>query len=458
MKLAWWTVTVNAILTLSLLGCSRGPSLDPPRRIVLVTLDTLRADHLSAYGYPRKTTPFLDRLAEQSVVFSNAYSASSTTVAAHTSIFTSLYPAQHQLIRNGEELPPSVLTMAQVLERRDYRTAGFSPVGFLSTLSRGFDTFHARAGYRPAAEVLHDVRDWLDTLPGNEKIFLWIHLFDVHEWYVPKHRDPAFAGKAAAAGTGDSGALLRYLRERQGIETHADNPAQLFEEVDAYDDQILSVDRALETFFADWSRRGLRDHTLWILTADHGEGLGSHSLLGHGEHIYNEQIRVPLLIYDADKRFLPRRVEGLVSHVDLLPTLAELVGGSLDDQVFPANGRSLLPVLAGGAEPATDRFVVSQRRDADNQSRRGWIPGQVVSLESTRYKYIYRTEASDAFYSLSDDPTESRDLISQPSEVKDRMQHELSQRFASMQRQGKHLQRSGIAARHLEELEALGYL
>jgi arylsulfatase A-like enzyme len=464
---AKWTTQLARIGIAAALAAAAGcrePS-PAPRRIVLVTVDTLRADHLGCYGYPRRVSPFIDRLAREGVRFEHAYATSSTTVTCHASLFTSLYPTQHRLLRNGEVLHDTVFTMAQLFQRLGYQTAAFTTVGFVRSLDRGFDTFDAEKKYFPARHVVDKTIRWLETKAPADRLFLWVHLFDVHEWYHRDHLDEEFRGVAATRTDMSRGDFVAYLEKEQGISTSFfGDEATLLDVVDRYDDQILSADAQLERFYGYMEDAGMNDGALWVLTSDHGEGLGGHQFRGHGAKIYNEQVRVPLVFHFTDGGHAGAAYAGITvgrmaRHVDVLPTLAEILSASLDDQVFPAVGASLLPLFEDPEAEVPVRYSFSQRRDADEQRLAGgWEPGEVYSLQTLDYKYIFKSAAEHEFYELSNDPVESVNLVGEPSEVKDRMQAYLTDLYSRMSRQGDLLGRSEILPEHVEELKALGYL
>ncbi len=447
-----------AFVAVFLPACHEPPA--PPQRVVLVTVDTLRADHLGSYGYPRKVSPFLDQLAAEGVLFTNNFATSSTTVTCHASLFTSLYPAQHRLIRNGEELHDSVFTMAEMFQGQGYETGAFTTVGFIESLDRGFGTFDSEKKYFSSHHVVDKTIDWLEDRAPTDKIFLWVHLFDVHEWYKRGHLDEEYRGKAEATTTLSRAEFVEYLETRQGISSeHLGGEDAMLDVIDRYDDQIMSTDAQLERLFDFMAGAGLGEDALWIVSSDHGEGLGSHKFRGHGAKIYNEQVRVPLFFRFSDGRHSGSAVDQLVRHVDILPTLAELIGAPLDSQVFPVVGDSLLPLLEGEKTEAGVRYSYSQRRDVDEKRLQGgWEPGDVYSLQTLDYKYIFKSEAPDEFYDLSRDPLESVNLAEEPSDIKDRMEAYLAGLYEQMAQQGEQLGRSEIKPEHIEELKALGYL
>lgn len=454
------TALTAGLLLIPTLGCQPQKSM-PPQRVVLVTIDTLRADHLGMYGYPRNISPFLDELAGESVRFDNAYASSSNTMPSHTSLFTSLFPAQHGTTKNGDGLHDGVLTMAEVFHDHGYATAGFSTVGFLSPLGRGFDVFEPkRRSLEPASGLVDEAVAWLESLPPERPFFLWLHLFDVHQWMRPKFLDPRQAKLAEATSSLSPQELIAYWHEQQGIELDPwDSEDDFLLYMNRYDGQILLVDAQLRRLYDVVQSNGLLDQGLWVVTADHGEGLGSHGLRGHGARIYDEQLRVPLLLHFADGRYAGTVVRPLVRHVDLLPTLAELLGVDLDRQVFPVAGRSLLPLLEGHEPESENRYAYGQRREPDEtRLAQGWEEGDMVSLQNLRRKYIFHSHADDEFFDLENDPLELRNLAGTHSREEERLRVTLQKMLATMKEQGGSLGDNEIQPEFIEELRALGYL
>lgn len=454
----WRSVPVLAVL----LGAACGPAttpIEPPSRIFLITIDTLRADHLGCMGYPRDVSTFIDRLAAEGTLFTKAYASSSTTVACHASLFTSLEPPQHQMIRNGVDMHPSLFTMAEMFRAQGYETAGFSTVNFMETVAKGFDFFRTEKKYHPAESVVGKAIRWLAGRSPSERLFVWIHLFDVHEWYRPHHVDEARL--AAARRLPPLGAELdRYLREEQGfLPATFGGGEQMLDFVDHYDGQILAVDAMIERLYGFADAEGLNEDALWILTTDHGEGLSSHGFHGHGGRIYNEQLHVPLIFHFTDGRYGGLSLDRLVRHVDVLPTLAEMLGATLEQQAAPTVGHSLLPLLDGRDRDDPVRYAFAQRREADDRRiGLGWELGDVLSIQSRDYKYIYHSLNDDELYDLRLDPLESENLIGEQTDVAERMREYVVRIHGIMSEQGAALGSGELNPEYFEELKALGYL
>jgi arylsulfatase A-like enzyme len=439
-------------------GCV-GPK-GPPQRIVLVTVDTLRADHLGCYGYPRGVSPFLDDLAERSVVFDHAISSCSHTAPSHASIFTSLQPSQHRLLVNGERLDNRLLTIAEVLSDQGYHTAAFTPVLFLTGLEAGFDHFGVAERYEPASVVLERALEHLDSVGAETPAFLWIHLFDVHEWRAPKRLDRRSVRWVIENADPRRRELRSWLRKEHGLPQDLDDLGRsIVQTVNRYDGQLYSVDQALQSFYSELGERGFLDDSVWFITSDHGEGLGNHHHLGHGRFVYEEQIRVPLLVHSPQGRFASRRVKELVRLVDLAPTLAALAGSNMDGQAIPVAGHSLANLLRGRRDGWQVTEAFAQRRPVDQRRiDLGWIPGDVYVARGVDQKLILSTEGPCELFDLSVDPFELQNICDPTDPAVAELLRLLTEGFELMQSQGEDVESGTASPEVIEELKALGYL
>jgi arylsulfatase A-like enzyme len=448
-----------AAMLLFLVGPAALPAAEPPRAIVLVTIDTLRADHLGAYGYKRPTSPFLDRLAGEGVLFENAFASSSMTAACHASLFTGLHPPQHGVRLNDEGFSPQshrrFRTLAETLAGVGYATGAFSGVGFLNSIAQGFDTVEAGSGdylrYRQADAVVDRALAWLGKRKRDDRFFLWIHLFDVHP---PRRLPPHDSGRLLFESAAAAEQFARDAVERRGVTPGAyRSPAALALSYAQYDTEIAFVDQELGRLFDRMEAMHLDERALWIVTADHGEGLGNHDWLDHVRFLYNEAVRVPLIVY-ADERWEGRRVRDLVRHVDVMPTLLAILGLPFEQPGFTSVGRSLLPLLDGVKVAPAMSFSVRRPWGSDH---RDWERGEVFALQDLDWKYIAHTDGKDEFFDLRSDPLELRNLVEAPSPVRDRLSEMTREVFAALRREGQ------VATKHTEpavtdELKALGYI
>ena len=455
------TRTALSLALLALAACSRDAADEAPptpRRIVLVTIDTLRGDHVTFDGYHRDTTPFLAELATRGAVFEAAFSASSLTLPSHSSMLSGVFPPQHGVVTNAQPLPAAVPTVPRALREAGWTSAAFTSVRFLKQMARDFDhvdafdpKVHGEGRYRANAATIAAAVDWWATATAAEPdrpTFLWLHLFDVHEHAEVEEIDP----RLAAA---DADALAATTHEHLQLDFPMSPKHQAL--IDRYDTQILRTDAQLRTLYETLEADGAPG--LWIVTSDHGEGLGTHGYFAHGKYIYNELIRVPLLLHRSDGRTPAVRVDDLVRTIDLAPTIADAAGATfaprpIRDEALDA--RSLLPLLDPGAEEA-GRVVFALRRPA-NESRiekEGWEPGILTSVQTRRHKYIHHTDGQDELFDLRDDPHEKSNLLAgdaPPAAVLER----LKRLHATV------LRASGAEAEtdasFLDELEQLGYL
>jgi len=427
--------------------------------LVLVTIDTLRVDHLPFAGYPRATAPFLADLAEHSVVFDQAISASSHTAPSHASILTSLLPSEHRLLVNGADLDPRVVTVPEILREAGYHTAAFTPVGFLEGLQQGFEHFDSGTVYKPARQIVSRALAWLAGVEDGESVFLWVHLYDVHEWYHDDHLDHDARARLDRTAAADA-SLVGHLSRVHGLEPESfPLRRDLMETVNRYDAQLLAVDEAIERLITGLGELGRATGSVTIVTADHGEGLGNHGFAGHGRYLYEEQLHVPLLAYAADGRWPVGRIDVLVSLVDLAPTLVELAGAAEMVQVLPIEGRSLVPLLE---RTSTDghEVVMAERRPADQRRlAEGWAGGDLVACRYAEHKLIVGSSGASELYDLVADPKE---LINRFDPAAQEDAEDARQVLASLEARqlaGRQVAVAGdIDERHIDELRALGYI
>jgi arylsulfatase A-like enzyme len=456
----------------------------PPQfeRVVLVTLDTLRADHVSAYGYPRRTTPFLERLAREGVVFENALAAVSQTAPSHATMLTGLVPAVHGLLANGGELDPAASDLAHMFRAAGFETAAFLNVKFLVGVAGGFDKVAVLAvgkqGGKP--QVLHGEHvvqatlRWLQKERTNERFFLWVHLYDPHHWKeamkestetvgsIWRERDPLAFYRLVAELHGLPAFVpgqpweLSWTPEAEKFGTfETRTPEEFLHFVDAYDALVLYADQQVERLYQGLEGLGLPGRTLWIVTSDHGEGLASHGVAGHGSRIYQEQLRVPLIVHASDRSLGPRVTRELVGHVDLLPTLAETIGARIAGAPGLYEGRSLWPLIRGEAPGWTPRPLFAQRRPAEGPEDPD--QNEVAALQTRTHKYIRHEPGEDEFFELERDPLELENRIGADSPEKEALRRELEARLETYRRGAPARGQTEIPEEWAEELRELGY-
>jgi arylsulfatase A-like enzyme len=316
--------TVSGCAALALAACSGGGG----HSVLLVTLDTLRADALGAYGRTPSVTPHLDELAGEGVVFEAAYTVAPLTLPAHASMLTGLFPPRHGVRDNGlAALPQSATTLAERAREARHQTAAFLGAVVLDQgfgLEQGFETYEAPArrfyggasmGYaeRPAHAVVARAIDWLRARDAERPFLLWVHLWDAHAPHQPTEDHLARAG-------GDP-----YLGE------------------------VAACDLALGRLFAALRAEDLMDSTLVVVVADHGEAFGEHGEVSHGPFVWNTTLRVPLILRLPGGKRAGTRVAGVASVVDVHPTALEALG------LTPAKGVRIDGLSLLGRSPPAER-------------------------------------------------------------------------------------------------------
>ncbi len=360
-----------------LLGCDRGAARQPPvadqsplpratRGYILISIDTLRADHLGCYGYPRPTSPFLDELARRATLFEEAYAPYPSTLVSHMSIFTGLYPREHGVLPPSSVLSPQVETLPEVFQRQGFRTAGFTEGGFVSGrfgFRRGFDVFvsHDRHGERIVAGTFRRGLEFVASVAPRDRFFVFLHTYAVHSPYdAPEPYQRLFwPGDPPEDAIPASGPSL----SRQNMTGGRPRQAVIDWLEARYDAGIRQTDDVLRRFFARLRRLGIADQVTVVITADHGEEFMEHGLFNHTQ-LYRETLHVPLLVVHPDQRSATRQ-GGIVQLVDLAPTLYELA------RVKPGrrpSGTSLARRL-GPAAPAAAAIAATAWSEAQDGMR-----------------------------------------------------------------------------------------
>ncbi|MDJ0851212.1 MAG: sulfatase [Myxococcota bacterium] len=407
---------VVALVALVALACSEAR----PRNVLLISVDTLRADHLGAYGYAAPTSPFLDSLAARGVRFVEAHATASWTLPSHMSLMTSLHPHAHRVDTERAGLAPEVRTLAQVLGAAGLRTAAFVSWVYVSRkygFDRGFDRFvellppkeRRRPGSPDTVEAdafVDEVLEWA-AFAGSEPFFLFLHLFGPHLDYAPPLEDARiFDPGLSDLRAGRYSELRPYIR---GLGAGAKRIAadERARALALYDGEIRFVDRELARLFAALEARGLLEHTLVVFTSDHGEEFDEHgSMEGHGWTLYDEVTHVPLLLRFPDDRYAGTVVGEPVSGVDVAPTILDALGLAVPGAFA---GRSLLPLVRG--ESVASRPVFSQIR----RFNRKW------AVRTDRHKLVYTADTGTNAFGVPVRPGyELYDLAADPGERRDR--------------------------------------
>jgi arylsulfatase A-like enzyme len=346
--------------------------------LLVITLDTTRADAIGAYG-GRAVTPTLDHLASTGVVFEQASTVAPLTLPAHCSLFTALFPPSHRVHENGETLASQSVTLAERLKARGFHTGAFVSSFVLDHqwgLNQGFDVYRDLATQpgpidreslrRPADRVVDDALGWLHEV-GGRRFFGWLHFYDAH---APAQPPPEFASPNGQ---------------------------------DPYVGAIGFVDFQLSRVMTFLDERGLLDRTVIVIVGDHGESLGEHGEASHGLFVYESVMRIPLIIRAPSAGMQGRRMVDPVRIVDVTPTVLDLLG----QPPAPAtDGQTLVPLMNGAVKELKLEAYSESRYGFD---RFGWSP--LMALRQGRFKLILAPRPE--LYDLASDPHEMMNLYGQ---------------------------------------------
>lgn len=403
--------------------------VDKPN-VIVFTLDTTRADHLSCYGYRAGRTPTFDALAKRGIVFEQCITSSPLTLPAHCTILTGLFPTFHGVRINGNAaLSDTHTTLAELFHGRGYACGAFIGAFVLDGrwgLKQGFDHYDDNFDLqkykqldlgmvqRPADQVIDAALPWLEER-GDKPFFAWLHLYDPHTPYAPP---PPFAEEFAGSG-------------RDGL----------------YDGEIAFMDEQIGRCLRWLEEKRLLERTILVFVGDHGEGLGEHGEQTHGYYIYDYAVHVPFLLVTPFSEFAGRRVAAQVRTADLYPTLAELAGIPLPAEV---QGRSVLPLLAAGSSAGYPAYSESLTPELQY----GWAP--LHALREKGYKYI--SAPHQELYDLRLDRAEARNLYPRQSHVAARMRLELAEWMKRSAMGAPAPQSADLDKETVQRLAALGYI
>lgn len=429
-------------MALLLAGCGAETAPRGRWNVILFSIDTLRADHLGAYGYPRPTSPRLDELAAEGLLFERVSSQAPSTLLSHAAMLTGQIPQHHGASHiRLRPLPESAVTLAEILAGAGYETASWNGGGQLDRafgLAQGFG--HYEEGPDPFSWAREKAEAWLaerEERRETRPFFLFLHTYEAHHPYTPDEEDLALFADGYAGRLPHQITIPMLEAINQGRAPLA--PEDLAFIIAAYDAEIHAVDRGFGQLLDFLRQRDLLEKTLIVVTSDHGEEFSEHGQVGwHSHTLYEELLRVPLILRLPEARWAGRRPARRVRSIDIAPTVLDLLG-------LPAassfDGRSLLP-LAEGGEP----------EEAPAIAFRDTAAGEIFeALAFRRFKL-----AEGRLFDLEDDPWERRDLAAADPATLAALRAELKRQVA---------RRSGPAPaapahlgdEELERLRALGY-
>ena len=426
-------------------GCGR----ESRPHILLVTLDTTRADHLGCYGYPRSTSPNLDRLASESVLYTRAIAPSSWTLPSHAALFTGKFTASHGAQYHPEgplrlseaiETPESwkvfrarglardEVTIGRLLQEAGYATGAVLAGPWLKKvfgLHKGFsyydDSSISSVSGRPASSVTASALDWMDNNRGR-RLFLFLNYYDPHSPYIPPEK---FAWTFVPAGAD--------LRGRKVTPE---------ERVALYDGEILYMDRYIGHLLEGMRADGMYDDALIVVTADHGELLGEHGKFGHGNYLYQEEIHIPLLVKYPRGETRPGRTDAAVQLPDVMAIILERLGLPL-----PAGTQ-------GGLPPDSGHPLVAEAYPLPVTSS----DGHWRALLEEEHKLLWNSKGDHLLFDLKADPGERNNLVASKPRRADAMMRRLNGYLATLPAPGPPGPERNLDEETRKALESLGYL
>lgn len=453
--------------------------------VLLLVLDTVRSDHLSCYGYHRPTSPNLDRLADEGVLFETTLATGTWTLPSHASIFTGMYPSKHGAHNKHQYLNERYTTCGEFLQNQGYRTACFSNNPFVSQkdgIGRGFEEFHELwiasgllGSWSKAKKVFkkmigkHDkgaqaltlsIINWLENYTKDRPFFIFTNYLEAHLEYVPpKPYDTRFL----QIGT----SLRRARRVNQDPVAYNGRKVSMSKEdfdilYSLYDGEIAYQDYWLGVLFDYLREHNLIDDTVVIVTSDHGDNIGEHGLMGHEFSLSEQLLHVPLIIrypevYEADLR-----VNGVAQLLDIFPTITDIVGGDKDVK-NDMQGISLIP---GRFSDLRERIAFAELYAPNEQNIRERYSGIDLSqyLKDRRvvwtrdFKFIWSSNNDHELYDLRDDPEEKKNLVGELPKKVSEMQGILDSWLNSFEHEVDFQQDFETDEQTIERLRELGYI
>ena len=430
--------------------------------IVLITIDTLRADHLSCYGYERKTSPNIDKIAQNGFIFKNAMAPSSWTAPSVASLCTSLYPISHGMvhgiadtINNQEILSENITTLAELVKAYGYCTFGVVSNSHLDKkfgFGKGFDYFKCLP-FLPASYVHETIDSWADTIKKSKKYFLWVHYFDPHWPYWPYQPRESWLDKyLAEMQDRDMDYKRSLIKKILSGKHHAiaplltqNHPMALFLLKALYDSEINHVDSYVGTLIEKFN---LDTNTLIIITSDHGDEFLEHGNIGHGKNLYRETIRIPLIIK------LPERTSGKITEqpvnlVDIMPSILYILGitppeHSAGSSVFTRN--------------ELKKFSLREEKSPHTFAELD-LKNSLKTIITPEWKYIYDYHnKTEQLYNLTTDPFEQKDMSNNTSTVTRKLREQLFNWVSHSIKYPPTIQPSQLSPEEKEKLEELGYI
>ena len=420
----------------------RSPKVE---NFLLITIDTLRADHLGCYGYSSPTSPSLDALAAESTLFENAFCLMPTTVPSHGALFYSTWPRVHGSTSNFHKISnEKIVFLPDLLRQNGYQVGAFAAN---KTLAKAFKHKSSFAGIpvpketRTAEQMFQTARLWLKERRGK-KFFLWVHLWDPHS---PYERHPQFLKKV--------GSNRNYtFKQRYDFLEKPYTKDQVAAMIELYDNEIAYTDDQLGKFLREF-RGNYGNNTMIIVTSDHGESMdeliaSEGYAFDHGEYLFDHQIRVPLLLHVPEMEG-GKRISTAVTLLDVMPTILEQAGIPLPSS---AHGASLLPLVNGKDRGGS--LVLLQRRDFDFPPR-PFLAQRQYAIRDRNFKLLWNQKDNVTLLLRNDE--EGEDISAGNPRLAQQLQQRLHQWLRSTEALSKG-EKETVSPEEAEQIRALGYV
>jgi arylsulfatase A-like enzyme len=415
----------------------------PNCNVILISIDTLRADHFGCYGYEKNTTPNIDEFAKDSVLFKETIAQAPSTLPSHASIFTSLIPTHHgTFISRKTQIPRELITMPEILKENNYTTISYNGGGQVSAkfgFDSGFDIYESWPSKNIIKEnfiqKVNKSINWMNENNEN-KFFLFLHTFEVHIPYTPKKEYLELLEKdySGNLSINISRTLLNKINNRK-IKMNEEDKQHI---INAYDAEIYSMDYSFGKLIDFLKQEGLYDSTIIIFTSDHGEEFNEHGYMGlHSHALYDEQLKVPLIIKFPKSTYASEIINKQVRSIDILPTLLDILNvRSLDS----FEGISLINMINS---ENIELFAISQQ-DVPTEK----IP---TTIRTKKWK-LY----NERLFDLETDPLEKRDVSKEYPLIKKYLVENLNKTL--QQKENISAEKAELDERTLEQLKSLGYI
>lgn len=424
---------------------------DAGYNVVLIVITALRADHLGCYGYSRGTSVNIDKLAKEGIIFKQAITQSFWTLPSLVSILTSKFVIAHNVNSRKTKLDKNEKTLAEILKIYGYNTAAFTcglDTSAVYGVNRGFDTYSVYQGNRPMGSFSDIMPQAVSWLGGNKKFFLFLQSYDVHppyndyrEYSFDKDYKGIFDNSQLSYNElkGISGQGFYTESRRLSLE-----PKDIIHIISRYDDCIKYADGFIGRFIEELKRLNLYDKTIIILAGDHGEELGERGTFNRfgNQNLYQEVIRVPLIIKYPSIRLKTKKIDSLVETVDIMPTILDLLHIPIEHNL---QGKSLVPLIEKDADRVINKYAVAEA------SR-----NKLVIVRNDGWKLLYSPSGNE-LYNINVDPLERNNLIGQKLDVQVSLMKELffwRQRYEKEDSPGGYI---NLSSESIEKLREAGY-